>query len=113
MQFVRDKDWLQTVRVTGPAHNLLGLKLGASNGRAQKPEMVILGGAGPIDSDEVARQVLEGVQEENRALGTSLSVLAIRYVRSDTPSKTVYRQLARSLVRHLASEGGQSLAANA
>ena len=103
MQFSRSGDAVQAVRITGPAHNLLRLKLGTAPGTAEarnldESDPALLG------ADDVAREVMRGVAEANAALGTSIGVCGIDYVASDTPLVAVYRDLARALVEHFAAE---------
>jgi hypothetical protein len=62
-------------------------------------------GEATIVAHVVQQQVLEGVAEANAEFGTDYHVAAIRYVVNDTPSSSVYRLLARSLIRHLTQQG--------
>jgi hypothetical protein len=106
MQFTRDGDWYQVVRITGPAHNLLGLTFGEPRGSQPAVERLSVSNGTPtIEADDVQRQVLEGVCEANAQLGTGYQVTAIRFVTTDTPSSSTYRSLAKSLVERLAEEG--------
>ncbi|MCA6113832.1 hypothetical protein J6524_02660 [Bradyrhizobium sp. WSM 1738] len=92
MQFSRDGDWYQAVRITGPSHNLLALKLGEPSASAPIVERLSVSNEAPvIDADDVQKQVLEGVSEANAQLGTDYRVAAIRFVTTDTPSSTIYR----------------------
>jgi CBS domain-containing protein len=98
MQFSLDGEWEQVVRITGPAHNLLGLRIGRAS---SEPAIETLGGdedAGVISRDDVVRQVLQGVADANLEAGSGYGVEAIRYVVTDTPSPTVYRFLAKALI---------------
>ena len=75
MQFSRDHEWYRVVRVTGPTHNLLGLKFGE---RGRQPEIEALSvedGDATIIADGVKQQVLEGVAEANAEAGTNYKSL--------------------------------------
>ena len=106
MQFVRDNDWYQAIRVTGPSHNLLALKLGEPSAPGPSVERLSVSNKAPvIDADEVQRQVLEGVSQANAQLGTNYQIEAIRFVTTDTPSPTIYRFLAKAIVEQIAQGG--------
>lgn len=54
MQFSRDGDWYQAVRITGPSHNLLALKLGEPSASVPIVERLSISNEAPvIDSDDV------------------------------------------------------------
>lgn len=106
MQFSRDGEWYQVVRITGPTHNLLGLKLGGLDSPEPIVEPLSVSHEAPvIDAEDVQRQVLEGVTEANAQLGTDYQVKAIRFVRTDTPSSSIYRSLAKVIVEQVAHKG--------
>lgn len=106
MQFSRDGEWYQVIRITGPAHNLLALKLGEPGASGPILDRMSISNESPtIDGDDVRRQVLEGVAEANAQLGASYEVAAIRFVATDTPSPDIYRFLAKVLVEEVAQEG--------
>jgi hypothetical protein len=107
MQFSRDDEWYQVVRITGPTHNLLGLKFGEREVSQPIIEAISVDdGEATIIADTIKQQVLEGVAEANAEARTDYKVVAIRYVVTDTPSSSIYRSLAKALVEqraHLAS----------
>jgi hypothetical protein len=106
MHFSRDNEWYQVSRITGPTHNKLGLKFGPSGGSRPPIEALLIGnGEAKIVADEVQQQVLEGVAEANAEFGTDYQIAAILYVVNDTPSPSVYRMLARYLIKHLTQQG--------
>ena len=105
MHFSRDNEWYQISRITGPTHNKLGLKFGQSKGSPTIETLSVDDGEATIVTDVVQQQVLQGVAEANAEFGTDYHVAAIRYVVNDTPSSSVYRLLARSLIRHLTQQG--------
>lgn len=103
MQFSRDGEWYQVVRITGPAHNLLALKFGEPHASGLVFDRMSISNEAPtIDDDDVQRQVLEGVAEANAHLGTSHEIAAIRFVTTDTPSPDVYCSLAKTIVEQMA-----------
>ena len=106
MHFSRDNEWYQISRITGPTHNKLGLKFGEAEGSQPTIEALSVDdGEATIIVDVVQQQVLQGVAEANAEFGTDYHVAAIRYVVNDTPSSSVYRILARYLIRHLTQQG--------
>ena len=106
MQFSRDGDWYQVIRITGPSHNLLALKLGEPGSPVPIVERLSVSNEAPtIDADDVQRQVLEGVREANAQLGADYQVASIRFVTTDTPSPSIYRSLAKIIVEQVAQEG--------
>jgi hypothetical protein len=106
MQFSRDGDWYQVIRITGPSHNLLAIKLGELGASGPILERLSVGNEVPvIHGEDVQMQVLEGVTEANAQLGTDYQVVAIRFVTTDTPSSNIYRSLAKVIVEQLAQEG--------
>jgi len=102
MQFSRDGDWYQVIRITGPSHNLLAIQLGEPGAAEVVVERLSVSNEAPeIEADDVQRQVLDGVKEANAQLGTRYHVAAIRFVTTDTPSPGVYRSLAKTIVEQL------------
>jgi hypothetical protein len=104
MHYVRLGEFLSVSRITGPAHNLLQLKLLPSPaGELVCEQLARQGGCRhpPLDEESLIEFVLEGVELANRRLGTSYAVSHIRYVRDDTPPEAIYGFLATSLLEHL------------
>jgi hypothetical protein len=110
MQFIQDNEWYKAVRITGPSHNLLGLAFDAEVSSQVAVEVL------PTSAHEVARiagedvleNVLQGIIEANRELGTQYQVSKIQFVPTDTPPVEIYRQLAKSIVETLASKQGSA-----
>ena len=105
MQFGRDGDLHVVARTTGPTHNFLGLDLVATRPTDDDTapiavERIVLDANEPalLDADDVREQVLAGVDAANGEHGSHLSVTRIRFVVSDSPPATIYRELARRLV---------------
>lgn len=99
MQFSRDGEWYQVVRITGPSHNLLALRFDELGTSGPVVERLSISNEAPmIEADDVQSQVLDGVAEANTELGTNYQVAAIRFVTTDTPSSDIYRSLAKVIV---------------
>ena len=105
MQFGRDGDLHVVARTTGPTHHYLGLELvDAADLRDAAPPITVEPVV--VDADELERlhandvreQVLAGVDAANSEHGSDLVVTRIRFVVSDSPPATIYRELARRLV---------------
>ena len=105
MQFSRDGEWYQVIRITGPSHNLLALQFDAPGASGPTVERLSVSNEAPvIEADDVKSQVLDGVAEANAYLGTAYSVAAIRFVTTDTPSLSIYRSLAKVIVEQVTQE---------
>ncbi len=104
MQFIQDNEWYKAVRITGPAHNLLGLAFGnETDGQViVQPLPVKDSQAKRISAEDVRQHVLNGVMDANQGLGTAYHVKKIQFVPTDTPPLDVYRALAKSIVERLA-----------
>jgi hypothetical protein len=103
MRYSISGDFYRVMRITGPAHNLLGLSF--SQG---VPETVILERLADtsertIDEGRLKQAILSGVDEANAALKADYHVCRIQYVPTDTPDLEIYSHLARRIVERLAS----------
>jgi hypothetical protein len=111
MHFSRIDDFYavsRTVRITGPRHNLLQLRM--EEGGERTPVIECLPPIGscihaPLDPEKLAASVVDAINSANHEFGTNYVVTHIRYVANDTPPEAVYGFLAREIVRHLASGG--------
>lgn len=104
MQYVFDGVFFKAVKITGPNHNLLGLSLNGSN----DIKVTSLGEEADscIDSDEVLRQVTEGIEDINSELGTKYSIKEIQFIHTDSPSDYIYNELTKSIITRI-HEGGE------
>lgn len=105
MQFVRNGNLYQVVRITGPTHNVLGIEF-AEPGVAPLDVVIEASEANPRETPRLAAtavrdNVLLGVQDANVELETTLVVKRIRFVPADSPPSETYRLLARSIVHRL------------
>lgn len=105
MKFLRKGDLFCAVRITGPSHNMLGLGFGS---RPAAPFVEELKAPGPrrLSADDIQREASAGAEEELRALKLKTSVRHIQFVASDSGPASIYRDLARSIVRNYAAELG-------
>jgi len=100
MNVVKHEGTYKACLITGPTHNVLGLKLtlnAPSSIRCIKRE---LPGDGPCEIDEtrLALSVSEGVSIANRESPIPLFVEQIEYCPTDTPEYEAYIELAKSIV---------------
>lgn len=105
MQFLYDGDYYKVVKISGPKHNLLGIALGDASTLDVFPLPIKAGEIARIDEQDLVAQVLSGIDEINNELGCNYSLGKIQYVPSDTPSKSVYRELVQEVLRR-AHQGG-------
>ncbi len=104
MYFSKDGEFHRVVRVTGPAHNILGLSFSR-----RKPEEVAViklrdAPAATIDESRLRQAIFSGVTAANAEFGCEYLVDRIQYDPSDTPDLDVYAALARTLVERVHHE---------
>lgn len=105
MRFHRHGDRRIAISVDGSRHNYLDLMFGPPGPVVAWSPICDSGEHVRVHAGVVKRQVLEGVDDANRQTGASLSVRRIRFIESDSPSDSVYREMARRIaLRHLAGE---------
>jgi len=105
VQFLVDGDVYRVVRITGPTHNMLGLKF-VTGDEPNDLKLEPLSSDADVQGatlrpDEIRHNVLEGVADANRTLGTNYRVGLIQFLPSDSPPVVVYRELARRLVERI------------
>ena len=110
MRYSINGDFFRVMRVTGPAHNLLGLSFSQNAPEAVVLERLAGSSEQTIDEDRLREAVLSGVDEANASLETDYHVSRIQYVPTDTPDLGTYSLLVRWIIERLASgtnyEGG-------
>jgi hypothetical protein len=105
MQFSERNGVHRVVRMTGPGHNLLGLRLTLQPGAVPTEVVDLEAGRAPprLQPGEVEAAVLRGLQRANEAFSTAYRAERIEYVGSDSPPVRVYEDLAFALVAHVRS----------
>ena len=100
----------RVMRITGPAHNLLGLSFSQGTPGAVVVEKLASSPERTIDEDQLREAVLSGVDAANASHETNYHVSRIQYVPTDTPDLGIYSLLARRIIERLATgvnyEGG-------
>lgn len=107
MHYYKKNDWYEVIRITGPTHNLLGLKVGDPvDGGTPSVEAIPAHEAATAQFESALQeQVLAGVKEANDEFATNFQVCGIRYVASDTLDLPTYRYLAKDLIERVAKQG--------
>lgn len=110
MQFLFDGEFYKAIKITGPKHNLLGLRFTSANDIIKKLEVIALqkdkNSAVTITVDEVKNQVMKGLDEINEELNTNYKIIQIQFIPSDTASTTVYKELTKEIVKQLVTGNG-------
>lgn len=106
MQFIKDKDLYKVVRITGPTHNFLSIRLSETSCDIQvTPLPIKQGDFERLDGKKVLAQVLNGLDEVNQELGKEYFVSEVQFVPSDTESSTVYGFLVKELIKRIYLNG--------
>jgi hypothetical protein len=106
MQFILDKDVYKVARITGPEHNLLGIRIVGYSREIDVVQLPIKKGESHrINPDAVLAQVTQGLLEVNAELGMDYSISQILFIPSDSPSISVYRYLTVELIKRIDSQG--------
>ncbi|NMO21076.1 hypothetical protein HPC49_48015 [Pyxidicoccus fallax] len=107
MHFSQANGVYRVVRVTGPKHNLLGLRLAPRDEGGSVEVIDLETGRSPprLAPEDVKTAVLRGLQRANDSFATHYRPLRIEFVGSDSPPAGAYEELAFALVAHLAGGG--------
>jgi hypothetical protein len=91
------------VRITGPAHNLLGIEFCLAPTDSDLVIVPLKKSTKPtsLSSEDVKRNVLLGVAEANLQFGTNYSAKRIEFTPDDSPPVEIYQTLAKSIIRRL------------
>ncbi|MBL8191339.1 MAG: hypothetical protein JNK38_25205 [Acidobacteria bacterium] len=108
MKVIKDGQFYKIWRITGLHHNFLGLSF-VQGSEAPLPRIESLlsekcCSPEPLDSNEVTKEVLRGVQEANDLLMTSYRVESILFDANDTPPESTYAVLAYLIVKSVYDE---------
>ena len=104
MQYVFDGEFYTVAKITGPRHNMLALAFckidqGVEVIDLKKSDDEVVN----FLPDEIERQVLIGLKEINKELGTNYSVNKIEFISSDSLSNVIYTELTKQIVGRLQS----------
>ncbi len=100
VRFHRQADRFIAIHMDGRRHNFLALVFGQPQAplRVWAPQRD-RGEKRHVNAHNVRTQVMDGVSDATAQTGTSLSVTRIHYVESDSPSDTIYREMACAIAR--------------
>jgi len=102
MKFTKKNNIYRIIRITGRQDNILSICFSEAN---NNPIEVVAwdgkdGAKIQTSEDQVLKQVLSGLKEVNKSLGTNYQLSKIYFVPSDSPSDSVYKLLIALLIRH-------------
>jgi hypothetical protein len=108
MQYIQSGEYLGVVRITGPTHNLLQVRL--QRAVQGTPVCERLPPVGPavrkaLSESAIMASVLAGVALANERRGSGYAVTHIRYMPDDSGPESMYCELACGIVEHLVSGG--------
>lgn len=105
MHFTKTKDCYRVARITGPSHNLLGLRFTDESVNAELVDLAPQGQGTRLSAAAVEQAVMRGVEKANADFSASYRVARIEFVGSDTPRAEVYESLAYAIVERLVNGG--------
>jgi len=106
MQYIFDKGVYKIVRITGPQHNLLGIRLTDSECVKNVVSLPIKDNDQPkVDKLNVLSQVESGLNKINKELNKNYHISEIQFISSDTMSSSVYSLLIQELIKRIDSQG--------
>ncbi len=103
MQYIIDGEFYKITRVTGPKHNMLGVRFSDTHKEMEVVDLDFSAKQVNFSASEVKSQVQLGLADVNRELGTKYKISAIQFVGSDTKSDSIYAELVKIIVRRLES----------
>lgn len=99
MQYIYDDGIYKVVRITGPKHNFLGIKLANAETKIKITTLPIKDyETSKIDADDVLNQVNEGLIVINEHLGKKYYLSEVQFIPSDTMPSDVYKFLIQELI---------------
>jgi len=109
VQFIFDGEIYKVIKITGPAHNMLGLSFVENNSVSNSVEIIPLQAkndeASNISASEVQQQVVAAITEMNAKFRINYKVAKIQFVPSDTPATNIYKELAIELINRVIMKG--------
>lgn len=100
MTFSKTGESFRVSRISGPTHNLLGLRFGSLvQGKLETIEFPPVGGCAhaPLDRDAIVAAVARGIDRVNHEQKSDLRLARIEYVSDDTGPESVYESLAMAI----------------
>jgi hypothetical protein len=104
MQFIENAPFYKLVRVTGPQHNLLVLKLAPAPIEGQVAVQRLdadLECENPIAAEAVREQVVRAVKDYQAEVGSARFVEMVQYLGSDSPPVETYYLMTREILKRL------------
>lgn len=106
MQFIFDNDVYKVARITGPEHNLLGIRLASSRKNIDVVPLPMKNGDRVrIDKGSVLAQIERGLLNVNFRLKKDYIISEVLFLPSDSPSDSVYEYLIFELIKRIDEEG--------
>ena len=106
MRFIKDNDVYKVARITGTQDNILGVSFTESEANVQVIKWDIKeGSVRKASSEEVLKQVVDGLREINEELGKNYKLSKIYFLPTDSPSNSVYKFLIAEIVKRVDSKG--------
>jgi hypothetical protein len=99
MQYLFDGEFYTVIKITGPTHNILKVKFSNINNTVKVINLD--NNISNISKSEVERQVVLGLSEINRELGSNYKINTLQFVSSDSKSDTIYKDLVKSIIQRL------------
>jgi len=106
MKFTKKNNIYRIIRITGRQDNILGICFSETNKHSIENNIEVVAWDGKdgakiqTSDDQVLKQVLSGLKEVNKSLGTNYQLSKIYFVPSDSASDSVYKLLIALLIRH-------------
>lgn len=104
MQFIDNAPFYKLVRVTGPQHNLLVLKLTETAGEGQVAVQRLDADrecTNPITAEAVREQVVRAVKDYQDEVGLSRHVELVQYLGGDSRPLETYYLMTREILKRL------------
>ena len=105
MIFTYDGEFYKIVKITGPSHNLLGLSFFNNNEDIIETSIIALDEKNSkvqnIEKKDIMQQVKLGLEEANKKFSVNYKIKKIQYLKSDTYSSEIYKELTKIIIKNL------------
>lgn len=104
MQFINNSPIYKIVRVTGPTHNILVLRLSSAAVTAPVRVEALDGSQdcpNPIGAHEVLENVVNAIRDWEIASGKIYFLESIQYIASDSRPADIYYKMAQEVLRRI------------